>query len=84
MLEQHLDPDEAWRQGRPLKIVNGPLLFDFNWLPKPDFSACATPATIEGEVPASPASGGRKRKAAELSEEASAPAAAAAQVNGGS
>lgn len=36
-LERHLDPDEAWRQNRPLKIKQGPLLFDFKWLPRPQF-----------------------------------------------
>ena len=31
-----VDPDEAWRQNRPLKIPRGPVLFDFAWLPKPE------------------------------------------------
>jgi len=36
LLEPQVDPDEAWRQNRPLKIPRGPKLFDFAWLPKPE------------------------------------------------
>ena len=36
LLEPQVDPDEAWRQNRPLKIPRGPVLFDFAWLPKPE------------------------------------------------
>lgn len=36
LLERHLDPDEAWRKNAALKIKQGPLLYDFNWLPKPE------------------------------------------------
>lgn len=54
MLETHRDPDEAWRADRPLPIVKGPLLFDFSWLPKPDFSACVTPVTAEGGAGTAP------------------------------
>ena len=36
LLEPQVDPDEAWRQNRPLKIPRGPKVFDFAWLPKPE------------------------------------------------
>lgn len=36
LLEPKVDPDEAWRQNRPLKIPRGPKVFDFAWLPKPE------------------------------------------------
>ena len=36
LLEPRVDPDEAWRQNRPLKIPRGPKVFDFAWLPKPE------------------------------------------------
>jgi len=36
LLERHLDPDEAWRANKPLQIKHGPLLYNFDWLPKPD------------------------------------------------
>ena len=36
LLEPQPNPDEAWRQNRPLKIKQGPKLFDFAWIPKPD------------------------------------------------
>lgn len=35
LLERHVDPDDAWRQNKPLKVKQGPLLFDFKWLPRP-------------------------------------------------
>jgi hypothetical protein len=36
LLERHVDPDDAWRHNKPLKIKQGPLLFDFKWLPRPE------------------------------------------------
>ena len=30
------NPDEAWRQNRPIRIKQGPKLFDFAWIPKPE------------------------------------------------
>ena len=36
LLETHLDPDAAWKSNEPLPIRRGPLLFDFNGLPKPN------------------------------------------------
>lgn len=37
VLEQHVDPDVAWRQNRPLQIKRGPILYNFGSLPKPAF-----------------------------------------------
>jgi len=64
LLEPSPNPDEAWRQNRPLKIKQGPKLFDFAWIPKPDLlppqggaAAAAGPAAPNGTAEES-----RKRK----------------------
>jgi len=78
LLEPQLDPDEAWRQNRPLKIAKGPVLFDFAWLPKPELlppqgsapaaeppPAAPTGGEANGTVDADAAAGARKRKSPE-------------------
>uniref|UniRef100_A0A7S2C3K2 Uncharacterized protein n=1 Tax=Haptolina brevifila TaxID=156173 RepID=A0A7S2C3K2_9EUKA len=82
LLDQGVDPDAAWRRNEPVPIKRGPLLFDFKWLPKPEFvpskqvadapmdeaDAAAVPAANSAAPGASvPDSlAGRKRKAADM------------------
>jgi hypothetical protein len=56
LLEPQVDPDEAWRQNRPLKIPRGPKVFDFAWLPKPELLPPreVVPATEPPLKPAEP------------------------------
>ena len=69
LLEPQVDPDEAWRQNRPLKIPRGPKVFDFAWLPKPELLPPRELVPAAAEPPLKPA-------------EPSQAAAAAGQANG--
>ena len=44
LLDQGIDPDAAWRKNEPVAIKVAPLLFDFKWLPKPEFVPPKLPA----------------------------------------
>ena len=68
MLEQGVDPDAAWRRNEPVPIKRGPLLFDFKWLPKPQFAPSTSgagdaPSISDGAAEHAGGLAGRKRKA---------------------
>ena len=93
LTEQHLDPDAAWRQNRPLQIKRGATLFNFKGLPKPDFGASSTgdgalpPAAGSADqsapTPAAPAAEAGDATAPASSEAESSGAAAAASSKPG-
>lgn len=80
LLDQGINPDEAWRRNEPLPIKRSPLLFDFKWLPRPEFVPSKTVADAPTDevhaaaaLPPNPGPGadasslvGRKRKASEV------------------
>jgi len=39
LLEKNHNPDDAWKKNMPLRTKQGPLLFNFKWLSKPNLVA---------------------------------------------